>query len=329
MKDFQWTFRRGSDRATIPDPGELLRADGETVKHNPSRTVKRVTLPSSGKTFYLKFETPPTWLRRLRERVHSKSKEEFLMAQRLAECSIPCVEYPLFGRSADGTVLVSPALEGFISGAEYIHRFPLGKIFLNALTALVRKLCENRILHPDFHAGNLMVRPDKPSELRLIDLAGIRFTHGAIPYEENGHIFTDLSPFLTTEQGEQLFRDAGADPVCWHRELARTMDELRAAWPRRVGQILSGDSKFARPQTAGGETYIVRTSPWFSEIPFDPKDMRTEEHPLEEARALWLESFRREIFREKTETQAPAAFRETADGRAVLYYGKTQEEKQK
>ena len=328
MSGFHWTFRQESDRADFPDPDELLKADGETVKHNPFRTVKKVTL-STGRTFYLKFETPTTWLRILRERVCSKSKAEFRMARLLAERSIPCVEYPLFGRAATETLLVSPALEGFISCTEYVHSFPLGDVFLNALTALVRKLCENKILHPDFHTGNLMVRPDMPSELRLIDLAGIRFTHGAVPYEENGHILTDLSPFLTTEQGEQLFRDAGADPACWHRELARTMDELRADWPRRIGQILSGDSKFARPQTVGGETYIVRTTPWFTDMPFDPKDMRMETHTLEEARGLWLESFRREIFREKTETPRPAAFRETADGSAVLYYGKSQEKKQK
>lgn len=329
MRKFRWTFRRESDRAAIPDPDELLLLNGETVKRNPFRTVKRVTV-SSGRTFYLKFDTPPTFLRIAREWAHSKSKAEFLMAQRLAECSIPCVEYLLFGRAPTETLLVSPALEGFISVTEYIHRFPVDEVFLGALTGLVRRLCECRILHPDFHTGNLMVRPDDPSALCLIDLAGIRFVRGAVPYLDNGHIFTDLSPFLTTERGERLFRDAGADPSCWHRELARTMDELRAAWPRRVKQILSGDSKFARPQTVGGERYIVRTTPWFTEPPFDPASMRAEEHSLEKARSLWLESFRREIFREKADTPRPAAIREIAGGRAVLYYDNAaQEELQK
>lgn len=293
---------------------------GCTVKRSPFRLVRRVTAPD-GSVFFVKHDIPRTPGRILKELLRPRSISEYRSGKLLQSAGIPCVSFVALGRRFPESVLVSRELSGYISSWEFRHIASEDEIhcFLKALARMVRRALNARIVHPDFHAGNVMVRRDAPEDLCLLDPFGVRrglFT----PYRADCRVFCDFADLITSDEASDLFRIMGADPALWIELQAQTRQHILKEWPRRARQIREGRSKFLRTDTMDGEVYYIRNTPWFTPKPFSPENAVSEEMEPDKALSIWLDSFRAAMLHEKTD-RIPCALR-PGRTRSILYYDK-------
>ena len=310
-----------TEKADGPLPDLSLFTDPEagcTVKRSPFRSVRRVTAPD-GSVFFVKHDVPRAAGRIFKELVRPRAFSEYRSAKLLRRAGIPCVSFAALGRRFPESVLVSRELTGYISSLEFRYTSPDEPFhrFLRALAEMVRLMLEAKIVHPDLHAGNVMVCPADPDKICLLDPFGVR--HGLrTPFRADCRVFCDFSDRMTPEEGEDLFRRMGASPELWPILQEQTRAHIRKEWPRRAGQILGGHSKFIRLETIGGETFVIRNTPWFTEKTFSPENAAAEEMGAAEARELWLDSIRAAMLFEKRD-RVPCAYR-PGEKRSVLYY---------
>ncbi len=313
MTDWKWEIMED-----MPCPPERFLNDGVVIKKGPCRTVTKKEAPD-GTFFFVKRDHARGFKAMLRELFTPKNLAELRTSEYLARKNIPALKYAAYGRKFPESILISRELEGYIPATEFMHTVrPLPECFLASLLSLVRSMLKEKILHPDFHAGNLMVCKSEPSRIMLIDLYGIRQVRYT-PFEADCHIFTDFMDFLPDGKGEELLRSAGADPALWQKMIQKTMAKHRKNWHKRVRQIMSGDSKFARKQIIDGTEYQVRTTPWFQIQSFSPGEMDSAEMPEAEALEKWIEMFRCEMFRETFPGRKMEALRLNGDKTAVYY----------
>jgi tRNA A-37 threonylcarbamoyl transferase component Bud32 len=162
----------------------------ELVKRGPQRTVYRVRL-AGGDVFVkrCRINTPRAWLREVLR--PAKARLEFENALALRARGIPSVEPLAWG--ARHPVLPGESL--FITrcrdAAEPFERFldatypalpPVGRQAIRyrlavELGAVVARMHDAGVAHPDPHPGNLLVEvgPGRPPRFTLIDLHAIRF----------------------------------------------------------------------------------------------------------------------------------------------------------
>ena len=317
----EWHWITEGSEGPLPDLSLFTDPEaGCTVKRSPFRSVRRVTAPD-GTVFFVKHDVPRTPGRILKELLRPRALSEYRSGKLLRSEGIPCVSFAALGRCFPESVLVSRELKGYISSWEFRHVASGEDIrcFLRALTGLVRRMLSARIVHPDLHAGNVMVRRDAPAELCLLDPFGVRrgvFT----PFRSGCRVFCDFADLMTPDEASALFRDMGADPRLWCELREEDILHIRKEWPRRARQILEGRSKFLRTETLDNEVYYIRNTPWYTPKPFSPQNAVPEEMEPDKAREIWLDSFRAAMLLEKTE-RIPCAFR-PGKPRSVLYYDK-------
>ena len=339
----EWHWITEPSDGPLPDLSLFTDPEaGCTVKRSLFRSVRRVTAPD-GTVFFVKHDTPRTPLRILKELLRPKGLSEYRSGKLLRSAGIPCVSFAALGRRFPESVLVSRELSGYISSWEFryvageqeIHRF------LRALAGMIRRMLDAGIVHPDLHAGNVMVRREDPEDLRLLDPFGVRrglYT----PFRADCRVFCDFADLMTPDEASELFRIMGADPRLWIELQEQTRRHIWKEWPRRAGQILSGRSKFLRTETLDvlqqdyivtarskgmsqarlldGELYYIRNTPWYTPKPFSPGNAVSEEMEPDTARDIWLNSFRAALLGEKME-RIPCAFR-PGKTRSLLYYDK-------
>ena len=301
------------DLALFTDPGA-----GCTVKRNPFRSVRRVTAPD-GSVFFVKHDVPRTAGQIFKEAVRPKSLSEYRSGKLLRSAGIPCVSFVALGRRFPESVLVSRELDGYISSLEFRYtasKEPLHR-FLRALADLVRRMLEAKIIHPDFHAGNVMVRPDEPERLCLLDPFGVRRSLWT-PFRADCRVFCDFADRISPDEAKVLFSIMGADPALWPELQARARARILREWPRRAKQILGGKAKFLRTETLGNDVYLIRNTPWYAEQPFTLEKTISEEMDPRQAEKIWLDSFFSAMLNEK-QTRIPCAYRPCGD-RSFLYY---------
>lgn len=318
----EWRWITEDADGTLPDLSLFTDPEaGCTVKRSPFRSVRRVTAPD-GTVFFVKHDVPRTPGRILKEILRPRSLSEYRSGKLLRSAGIPCVSFAALGRRFPESVLVSRELSGYISSLEFRHVAPEEEIrrFLRALAGMVRLMLDARIVHPDLHAGNVMVRRDDPEDLCLLDPFGVRrgfFT----PFRADCRVFCDFADLMVPDEASELFRIMGADPRLWIELQEQTRRHILKEWPRRARQILEGRSKFLRTDTPGGELYHIRNTPWFTPKPFSPENAVSEEMEPEKAREIWLDSFRAAMLGEKTD-RIPVAYR-PGKTRSILYYDKS------
>ncbi|MBO4491169.1 MAG: phosphotransferase [Lentisphaeria bacterium] len=318
MREWHW-ITDASDGDPLPDlslftdPGA-----GCTVKRNPFRSVRRVTAPD-GAVFFVKHDVPRTAGRIFKEAVRPKALSEYRSGKLLRSAGIPCISFVALGRRFPESVLVSRELKGYVSSLEFRYTTseePLRR-FLRALADMVRRMLEAKIVHPDFHAGNIMVRRDDPDVLCLLDPFGVRRSLRT-PFRADCRVFCDFADRISPDEARELFSIMEADPVLWEELKARARERILREWPRRAKQILGGRSKFLRLETLGGNVYRIRNTPWFTEQPFSLENTVSEEMDPRQAEKIWLDSFRAAMLNEK-QTRIPCAYRPCGE-RSFLYY---------
>ena len=218
---------------------------------------------------------------------------------------IPAAECTAWSASRNDSILVTAALPNeFCSILEYWYSKPEADLeFLQTLCDFLTNTVRSGITHPDFHAGNLMTNG---KEIVMIDPVGIKETaptnspdggmliplflaFGEIPMEEIAAMLHRSGLYNSLE--ETLKKLRGVEK--------QQFDLIEREWEKRKKQILSGSSKFA-VETEPGK--FLRNSAWFSSGREYTEDMlETFEFLEEEAKQIWLHSFRCQLMKKKCE----------------------------
>lgn len=322
-KKFKWLFPAKPD-PLLPDPDKILAFPASMVKQNPVRSVWKATNPENGDVYYIKFDTPRSLLKKIASLVYSKSRQEFNAAGLLRSLNIPVIRYAVCGERFAESCLISREIKNYCSAAQFWYALPADasaqiqrQKFITALTALLKTLNENKILHPDFHLGNLMCDPADPEKLLLPDPYGIRKAGFRNVAAYNSIVITNLAAEISAEEGRDILRATGADPALWDKLLLKNKNMINAQWQRRIKQILTGKSKFSRTETIHGVEYQIRNSRWYAPLPFSPEACKQITMQKEKALEIWLESFRKEMLYEID--GHPKAIR-FLDKEAILFY---------
>ncbi len=284
------------------------------VKQNGVRSIFR-TEDSSGRGCFVKIEWKSGLLNFIRNRFFSKAESEYYSGHLLQNCGIPCADYLAWGRRGGSSAVVSRALDGYVSAMEYWYstaRYDEQKKeqWLNIFFDLSLRFFKNNLCHPDFHAANVLLRPET-MEFSMIDAYGIRqkrklsdqdlrdLLHWLLPLR------MDVSDDELTEHLERcgiLSQKAES----FFRNMVR-LDEIRLNhdWEkRRRKQILSGNSKFSHTE----ENRQIRHTLWYERESLPDESLLTiREMSTEEAETEWLDSFRRQLRSEKSD-EVPLIF---------------------
>ncbi len=306
-------LKRGGWEWHLEDPAVLepwvdrMEKLAETpLKRNGVRRVFR-TEDAEHRGCFVKLERKKGILNRIRNRFFSKAEAEYESGRLLEACGIPCVEYLAWGRRGAESVLVSRALENTRSALEYWYscaRFDgtEKERWLNAFFDLAFRFCRNNLCHSDFHAGNVLYRPES-GEAVLVDVYGIRRKE-RLDEKDLRDLLHWLLPLRMDVSDEELIERLDrrgilrfeAEP--FFREMVH-LESLRVEhdWEkRRRKQILSGNSKFSR--TEGRRE--IRNALWFEPSPLpDESQLEMREMGTEEAEKIWLDSFHRQLLAEK------------------------------
>lgn len=303
-KKYKWHFPANAD-SRLPDPDKILAFPASVVKQNPVRSVWKAMDSESGEVFYIKYDTPRSILKKFCNLIYSKSRQEFNASELLCKLHIPVIRYDAYGEHCSESCLISREIKNYCSAAQFWYALPdnesaqvLRQKFLTALTALLKTLNENKILHPDFHLGNLMCNPEAPEQLLLPDPYGIRKTFFRNVAAYNSIVVTNLAAEISAEEGREILRATGADPALWDSLLLKNKNMINAQWQRRIKQILTGNSKFSRTEIINGAEYQIRNSRWYAPVTFTPEGCKQVSMSKEQALKIWLESFRKEMLYE-------------------------------
>ena len=268
MKDSCWYYASGAAREALGETPLDLLPGAETVKSNAVRKVFR-----SGR-FFIKFDRRPG---------HS-FRGEFQAAQLCGACGIPTVEHLAWGRTPEGTYLVTLAAEGFAEGAR-LFRTRQSQAIYDALADFLGKLLASPVWHPDLHLGNVLVDPSDGA-CRLVDLHGIRrriFWDRFRRYLMERCIIEVRACLSDAELCALIARCGIPAP---ERFLALALDReasfLRTNFVKRRRQILSGYFKYTVQEPSGRLVHV--------DVPEDLL-LSAEEMEFPEAEQLFLFSF--------------------------------------
>ena len=242
MNGDRWYYASDAARKALGEAPLDLLADAETVKSNAVRKVFR-----SGR-FYIKFD---------RRSAHS-FRNEFHAAQLCGACGIPTVEHLAWGRTPEGTDLITRAAEGFAEGAR-IFRTRQNRALYDAFADFLGKLLSSPVWHPDLHPGNILIEP-ATGECRLVDLHGIRrriFWDRFHNYLMERCII-EIRDYLSDDELLALIARCGipAPERFLVRALAREAAYLRTNFAKRRRQILSGYFKYTFSEPSGRLVHV-------------------------------------------------------------------------
>jgi tRNA A-37 threonylcarbamoyl transferase component Bud32 len=165
-----------------------------TIKSGPHRVVYRVDLPQG--TIYVKHFLVPDWRAMLRQWVRrGKGRNEGKSTQHLASIGVPTITPVALGERRQRkflfeNYLVTLAISSATPLDEFVERHlpnrpepvrsQIRHKLAEAMAVMTARLHEARLLHQDFHPGNIMVRlaADNTPELFMIDLDALRKSRG-------------------------------------------------------------------------------------------------------------------------------------------------------
>jgi len=269
----RWTARAGCVELARCLAGKLdtLRSmPGCTIiKENTVRTVYRLQV--DGRELIVKHYRS----RGLRDAlkflfVRTKARAEWRAARRMAEAGLLVPTMIAFAEKRTGPFfrdasLAMDLIPGVYSPLGLLQQGqPMRRSVLDRIAELVARMHRHRILHTDFHTGNLLARqrPDGSLELHVIDLHAVRFPVWLTIGDRAGClalVVQSLTDLVPQEELEQMCRryaqeaglgDSAAERL-WmqvHRRAARNDEQ---AIRRRVRHCLKNSSKFAVERTGG------------------------------------------------------------------------------
>ena len=193
--DVGWWGRDGWGERLLGPEGlrlEEWREDGRltTIKSGPHRVVYRVDLPEGA--IYVKHFLVPDWRATLRQWVRrGKGRNEGKSTQHLASIGVPTITPVALGERRKRkflleNYLVTLAISSATPLDEFVEhhllerpepeRSQIRQKLAEAMAVMTARLHESRLLHHDFHPGNIMVRlaGDHTPVLFMIDLDALR-----------------------------------------------------------------------------------------------------------------------------------------------------------
>ena len=141
-KKFKWIFPENAD-SLLPDPDLILAFPSTVIKQNPVRSVCKATNPENGEVFYIKYDTPRSFLKKCCNLFYSKSRQEFHAAGLLRKLNLPVIRYEAAFKDAvlgarslacmGGCVLLSPACASFDAFRNFAERGETFRAIVNSL----------------------------------------------------------------------------------------------------------------------------------------------------------------------------------------------------
>lgn len=304
-----WNWHLKDDSILEPWADHISELARDPVKRNGVRSVFK-TEDSAGRKYFVKMEEKSGFLNRLRNRFFSKAESEYRSAQLLKRCGVRCAQYDAWGSNdRGGSAVVSTSLEGHVSAMELWYakaRFEeeLKSKWLDLFFDFAVRFRKYHLIHPDFHSANVMIEPHS-FHAAMIDTYGIRRKPYYGETELRG-ILAWLPPLRMDVPVAELATRLNQSGLVRHdaeyflqNMIRRSERHVEQEWEtRRKTQILSGNSKFSH--TEGNREY--RHTLWYepAEMP-EEKELEEEVLPLEDAKTLWLDSFRNQLLCRKME----------------------------
>lgn len=232
-----WHFSSEKVKDELKGDPLFLLGNGELIKSNAIRQVYR-----SGE-YYIKLD----------RRANRSFSGEFNSALLCEAENIPVVEHLAWGRSSEGSWLVTRAANGFVEAAS-LFRYRQENCVYEAMALFLKKVFNSGIWHPDLHAGNVLIEPDSCRCL-LVDLHGVRkknFFDRFRKYRMQRCIM-EFRNTLSDLQMCRLITLCGIDGAekFFAGALRREAALLQALMPKRRIQILKGYFKYTRIENSG------------------------------------------------------------------------------
>ena len=307
-----------------------------SVKSNKLRTVFKVT--GGGKNLYVKYTNPKSLTGKLKARLVPQVKSEFESAVFLEKHSIPHAEYLGWGIKGNEGMLISLELANAVNARDFWFEHAAvnvekKKLFLLNFSSFLKLFFSSGLLHPDFHIGNLLFKPDS-FQFFIVDPYGIKETGVPSPSDifSMSRIIGALRGELSDTEAMDLIINSGmAEDISragklWPKILKAEAEEIEKLWPKRKLQILKSSSRYAMQIHDG---LFIRNSmygkPFFSpDMLNDEKFIKTTfkllEIPGEKAEKLWLASFRLQFHR--IAHPMPLAWVKSSEAPHILYFSR-------
>ncbi len=315
-----WKWRIESGDMLDPWFENYRDYEASAVKCSPVRSVFRVK-DAAGREYYVKHDTPKGFSGCFKALFRSKTASEFKSCRMLHALSIPCVDCVGWGRRFPEGMLLSRALENSVTVMEYWFRSAAWnpvekKAFLREAAGFIRRFVDARIVHRDFHAGNVMYCLST-GKMCLVDPYGVRKSGRPLEREHLRslmNLFVNFRGELTIEEIRECACLAGLaeNPedamALWNETVVIEEEKIRKQWKKRVRQILSGSSKFAQ-ETIGedGSRIFRRNTLWYTPPP-QTEDLKSLLSSLKavqmehsQAQLVWLDSFLAQLMRKRIE----------------------------
>ena len=299
----------------------------DLVKQNPKRKVYRLRCPN-GREMYLKLFAGPAFPQSF---FRFYPQQEYQAARRLGSLGLPVIRYLAWGRLHRGGFTLSEGVPEAVSLRQYcfetlIRQPELQSGLADRLAEVIRQLIRNRIRHPDFHLGNILLSRSS-GRLFLADPWGVRPVwfllasdrlNASLPWVELSGTLSDelvLSGMVSSE----LARDTASAKILLEAAQARREHSLTRHRAKFNARILSGRSKFATEVTLPEGRCAFRHTEWYAppaKFELDPAWRREVFETEEASRGIWLDSF----LKTPPLKNPPLARLICLDGTSVLFF---------
>ncbi|MBN2452582.1 MAG: hypothetical protein JXR77_19520 [Lentisphaeria bacterium] len=273
---FRWFFAEDAPGASK----ESLRSGAWTreavfVKGNRRRSIFRVP---GAPGLIVKVDRPPGLADRLKALWRNAGAREFTCLRAVAATGLPVPRAVGWARRGRETLFAAIDLEPCekLRTAWERARNDTGmrERLLPALQRFAAAFARARIVHPDMHTGNILVKDaGSRTELFLVDLAGARVLppgREARPWHTAGWL-TQLAPDLRPHEARRLLDAAGlltpGSPAndLWPELLRRYGHETARRWRGRRCRLLATSSLCTRIE--------AREGLWLLRHPLDPTEL--------------------------------------------------------
>ncbi|MBO5723510.1 MAG: hypothetical protein J6S58_01640 [Lentisphaeria bacterium] len=267
----------------------------------------------------------------------AKAKNVYRSAQLLHEAGIPCVEYPGWAKNGTESMLFSEEIPDTVSALEYwfrtaIHDSALRREFITKLSSLVMNFVSGSVRIRNLSLEHILIRTNG-SGMYILNPHDAEYLDHGFSMEERLEL---LDPFLEL-RGEipletmviALQEASFTDNVqelsdILHNRITELEDPLRDGifpeWASHIEAEESGPLCRVIRSEEDDTLILVRNTIWYQEIPLpDDTNSTAEEMSEENAREIWLDSFKAQLLRNHL-SRIPLSWEKYGDGRNIIRF---------
>lgn len=329
---WKWHFDDKDFEKEINNSLKLSTDSPTLIKKNPVRSVWKYG------DLYIKHNHPQSRFDKFRFSIVPKAHSEFKALKILAEMSINAVKPLGWAKYGSQSLLITKEMAGFVNSKDYWFREACfdsqkKKKFLSSLANFAKFLVERKVIHKDFHLGNLLFNPES-SSFALVDVYKLK-----VGKKKNQKEVFEIYRIISSVMGEINDSDAldflinvgacndfdSADSL-WTKILSAEIPELRKKWTS-MKQAVFTNSKFSSLKKSDGEKILIRKSILREELVSEAQLEQTEnfiriEEYHEQAKKIWLDSFLFELYRMPHHLPVALILPDATFKKAILIYHK-------